>query len=83
MQTLTVELTGKNSLKALQMLEEKHLIRIFKEHDLNTFALPGNPVSIDDFREWVRNAENSPAVSLTEAKEIWEAKKTELQNLIR
>lgn len=35
MQTITIELTGKKSLKALQDLEHKHLIRIVKEADLH------------------------------------------------
>jgi len=40
MQTVTIELTDNNSLKALQDLEHKHLIRIVKEPD---------PIAISDF----------------------------------
>ena len=83
MQTLTIELTGNNSLKALQDLEHKHLIRIVNEPDLNSYSLSGEPISIEDFRKWVEYAENSPTVSLTEAKQRWSNQKKKIQKLIR
>lgn len=88
MQTLTIELTDNNSLKALQDLEHKHLIRILKESDpvavrLNSYALPGDEVSEEDFKKWVEYAEDSPTVSKTEAKQRWAAQKRKLQKLIR
>jgi len=82
MQTLKIELTDNNSLKALQELEHKHLIRIVKEPDLNSLSLPGEPISEDDFRKWVKYAENSPTVSLSEAKQRWATQKKKLQKLI-
>ena len=83
MQILTIELTNNNSLKALEELEHKRLIRIIKEPDLNSYALPGEPVSVEDFRRWVKYAEDSPTVSLSDAKKRWEIKKKNLQKLIR
>ena len=83
MQTLTIELTDNNSLKALQELEHKRLIRIIKEPDLNSYALPGEPVSVEDFKKWVEYAEDSPTVSLDEAKQRWATQKKKLQKLIR
>lgn len=83
MQILTIELTNNNSLKALEELEHKRLIRIIKEPDLNSYALPGEPVSVEDFRRWVKYAEDSPTVSLSDAKQRWEIKKKKLQKLIR
>ena len=83
MQTLTIELTDNNSLRALQDLENKHLIRIVKEPDLNSYALPGEPISEEDFKKWVEHAEDSPTVSLTEAKQRWATQKKKLQKLIR
>jgi len=83
MQTLRIELTGNNSLEALQELEHKHLIRIVKEPDLNSYALHGEAISEKDFRRWVEYAENSPTVSLTEAKQRWATQKRKLQKLIR
>ena len=83
MQTLTIELIGNNSLKALQELEHKHLIRIVNEPDFNSYSLSGEPISIEDFRKWVEYAENSPTVSLTEAKQRWSEQKKKLQKLIR
>ena len=83
MQTIKIELTNNSSLKALQDLEHKHLIRIVKEPDLNSYSLPGEPISEEDFKKWVEYAENSPTVSLTEAKQRWAIQKKKLQKLIR
>ena len=83
MQTLTIELTNNNSLKALQELEHKRLIRIIKEPDLNSFALSGLAISEEDFKKWVEYAEYSPTVSKTEAKQRWATQKKKLQKLIR
>ena len=82
MQTLTIELTDNNSLKALQDLEHKNLIRIVKEPGLNSYSLPGEPISVEDFRKWVEYTENSPTVSLKEAKQRWAGQKKKIQKLI-
>ena len=83
MHTITIELTNDNSLKALQDLEDKHLIRILQEPDINSYSLPGESISSEDFRKWVEYAENSPTVSLEEAKQRWKNQKKSLQKLIR
>lgn len=83
MQTVTIELTDNNSLKALQELEHKHLIRIVKEPDLNSYALSGEPISEQDFKKWVEYTEDSPTVSITEAKQRWATQRKKLQKLIR
>ena len=82
MQKITIELTNNNSLKALQDLEQKHLIRILNEPDINSYALPGEPISEEDFKKWVEYAEESPTVSLSEAKQRWATQKKKLQKLI-
>jgi hypothetical protein len=83
MRTITIELTGTNSLKALKELEEKRLIRIVKEPDLNSYALPGKSISKEDFKKWVEYNEDSPTVNITEAKQRWATQKEKLQKLIR
>jgi hypothetical protein len=83
MKTITIELTGNSSLKALQDLEHKHLIRILKEPDLSSYSLPGEPINSEDFRRWVEYAENSPTLSLTEAKLRWAEQTKKLQKLTR
>ncbi len=82
MKKLTIELTGNNSLKALQDLEHKHLIRIVKEPALNYYSLPGEEISEEDFKKWIEYAENSPTVSITEAKQQWATQKQKLLKLI-
>lgn len=83
MQTLRIELTGNNALKALKDLERKHLIRIIKEPGLNSYALPGEEISEEGFKQWVEYAEKAPTVSLTEATQQWATQKKKLQKLIR
>lgn len=83
MRTLTIELTGDNSLKALQDLEQKDLIRFVKEPESNLYSLPGEPISDEDFIQWIEFAESTPTVSLTEAKQQWANQKKKLQKLIR
>jgi len=81
MQTITIQLTGRNALKALKNLEEQHLIRILNEPDLNSFGLEGEPISDEDFIKWIEYVENSPLVSITEAKQRWATQKKKLQKL--
>ena len=83
MQTVTIELTDTNSIKALQELEHRHLIRIVKEPSLNSYALSGEPINEEDFKKWVEYIEDSPTVSIKEAKQRWATQKKKLQNLIR
>jgi hypothetical protein len=83
MQTLTIELTGNNSLKALKELEHKRLIRIVSKPDLNSYALPGEGITEDDFKKWVEYTEDSPTVTVAEAKQRWATQKKKLQKLIR
>ena len=51
MQKLIIELTGDDSLEALQELESKKLIRIIKEPDFMSFALPGEAFNENDFKK--------------------------------
>jgi hypothetical protein len=83
MQTITIELTGNASLKALKDLEHKNLIRILKEPDINSYSLPGKPISKEDFKSWIEYAESTPTVSLTEVKLRWAEQKKKLRKLIR
>lgn len=83
MQTVVIELTDNDSLKALQDLERKHLIRIVEEPTPANYSLPGEPISDEEFKSWVDYTESSPTVSLTEAKQRWEAQRKKLQKLIR
>jgi hypothetical protein len=83
MQVLTIELKGNNSLKALQELEKKDLIRIVNEPDLNSYVLPGENISDEDFVKWIEYSENSITLGLNESKARWEQQRKKLQKLIR
>ena len=75
MQTLTIAITNDSAIKTLHELEEKHFIKIVGEVKTGSTSVPGDPLSIDEFQQWVERAEAMPTVSLEEAKSIWSKKK--------
>lgn len=83
MEKVIIELTGNNSLKALQELEHRKLIRILRNPKRTSYALAGEPISENDFKNWVSYAETTPTLSLNEAKQQWSAQKKKLQDHIR
>jgi hypothetical protein len=83
MQTLTLEITHNKAIRALHNLEEKNFIKIINEPALDSPALPGESLSLQEFRNWIAAAENSPAVSLKEAKSEWVRKRKLLQRPAR
>ena len=83
MQTLTVQITDNNGLKAFHALEEKHFIRIVENSDLDSAALPGQAMSLKSFREWIGAAEDSPTLDLKEAKAKWANKRKRLLKLTK
>ena len=82
MRTITVEVKNNNGLKLLRDLELKHIIRIVND-PLDSYSLPGDTASIDEFKQWIADAENMPALTLQEAKTKWEQKKKQLEKLTR
>lgn len=84
MRTILVELRDKKAFEELHNLEARQLIRIITEKGpASSYAIPGDPVSVEDFRKWVTHAENTPTVSITQAKKQWQARKKKLRKLIR
>ncbi len=83
MQTLTVQITDNNGLKALHALEEKHFIRIVKNTDMDSPSLPGQAISLKSFRNWIGAAEDSPTIDLKDAKEKWANKRKQLLKLTK
>jgi len=84
MQTILVELRDKKAFEELHNLEAKQLIRIVTENEVpSSYTLPGDPLSVEEFRRWIEHAESTPTISLTQAKQQWEARKKKLRQLIR
>ncbi len=83
MQTLTVEITNSNALKALHALEEKQLINILDEFALNSPSIPGATLSLTTFKSWIANAEDASAVDIKQAKRKWANKRKQLTKLTR
>ncbi len=78
MQTLTVEITNDSALKVLQDLQERHFINILGTPDINSHVFPGEPLTTEEFREFVLNRENGANMSLKEADAKWAKKRKQL-----
>ncbi len=78
MQTLTLQITNNNALKTLHALEEKQFINILDEFAINSPSLPGKNISLNAFKNWIANAEDTPAVDIKEAKSKWASKRKQL-----
>ena len=83
MQTLTIQITNNNGLKAIHALENKHFIKIVENNDFDSPSLPGAALSVTAFRNWINDAENTPTIDLKEAKAKWVLKRKQLQKLTR
>jgi hypothetical protein len=78
MQTLTVEITNDNALKVLQDLQERHFINILAKPKLNSSLFPGEPLTTEEFREYIFSRENGASMSLKEANAKWAKKRKQL-----
>jgi hypothetical protein len=83
MHTITLQVNNKTALTALQDLETRHLISILENSDTDAHSLPGKPLSVSEFSNWIHQAEQSTTISLTQAKEKWAGKRKQLQKLSR
>jgi len=83
MQTLTVEIKNENALKVLQDLQEKHHIEIRSRLDLNSLIFPGKPMTADEFKAMIENAENSGSMTFNEAKSKWASQRKRLQKFAK
>ncbi len=81
MQTITVEITNNEALKLLQDLQKKDFIKILAKSDSNSPSLPGKPLSVEEFQNWVAQRENGLTVSLQQAKAVWTKQRSQLQRL--
>ena len=83
MQTVTVEITNNDALKVLRDLQEKHFIKILAKSDRRSLALPGEPLTPEEFKSMITEAENSGSISLEEAKASWARQRKELLKLAK
>jgi len=83
MQTITLQVTDKNALKTIQNLEDKHFIRIIDRLEVDSLALPGPPVNVAEFKNWIQEAEAGPTISFEHVKQQWASRKKLLQKHIK
>ncbi|MBZ0098804.1 MAG: hypothetical protein K8F30_06950 [Taibaiella sp.] len=78
METITLEINDKEALKKLHVLEEKRLITIIRQITVDSPDLKGEPMSIKAFKKWIHVAENTPSISLKDAKAKWAKKRSSI-----
>lgn len=83
MQTLTIQITDNSGLKAINTLEKKQFLKIVDRQEFNSPALPGRPLNLKEFKDWISEAEASVTISLKDAKVKWAGKRKQLQKLTR
>jgi len=54
-----------------------------KKSELLSPALNGNPLSNEEFVEWIANADAKPGIGLKEARNKWTKKREQLKQLIK
>jgi hypothetical protein len=82
MQTILIELLNSKAFEALHHLEKEDLIWILDE-DVTSYCLPGKSLNKEEFKAWVKYAENTPTLTLNEAKEKWEIRKKKFKKIIK
>ena len=46
-------------------------------------SLPGNPMGLKEFKNWIKQSEASSSISLAEAKNRWESQRKKLRQLTK
>jgi hypothetical protein len=76
LETLAFVKIEDNSIVNEPVAEYKKAQDIKKGYD--SYALPGPPISVEEFREHIAEAEKGPSISFDDWKKEWEAKKKDL-----
>lgn len=80
---LTLQVNSDDALKTIQKLEDKHLVEVLENSELDSPALPGKAMSLKAFRNWIAEAEKTSTISLTDAKKKWANKRKQLLHLTK
>jgi len=83
MQTLTLEITNINAMRAIKSLVSKKEIKIISNNEMHSPAFPGTPLSVSAMKQWIAGAETAPTISLKAAKSEWASRKKHLQRLVK
>ena len=83
MQTLTIQVHDRRAMKAIKTMEQKNAISIVEHSpEMDSPALPGKPLTLRAFKDWVASAEAAPSVSLKAAQSAWAKQRKQLQRLV-
>lgn len=62
---------------------EKQIIKVVDANKvIDFYALPGDPLCLKAFQDWIREAEKSDTISIIDAKKKWSRKRKQLEKLI-
>lgn len=83
MQTLNIEITNQDALQVLKDLQAKDFIKIRANYNLSSSIFPGEPFSLEEFKNFIFERENGKSISLIQAKTKWAKKKKQLLKSIK
>ncbi len=83
MHTITLQINNTSALKTIKSLETKHFVKVVDNSEIDSPALPGKRLSITEFRNWIKTAEQTPAVPFKQAQEKWANKRKQIQALTK
>lgn len=78
---MTIQVNSDEAFIALKAMAKKRQIKFLDDFDYDSPALPGNPMTLKQFRAWIAEAEKSPTISLEESNRRWAIKKKQLLKL--
>jgi hypothetical protein len=80
---IVIQVLTDAGLIAIKALHKKMQIKILDEIDLDSPALPGPPMSLKAFRDWIAIAEKASTMSLEEAEKRWDKETKQIRKLIK
>jgi hypothetical protein len=79
MQTISLQINNDSALKTWRGIEPRHVISILENSNVDSLSLPGPALNLNEFKSWIRNAEQTSTVFLNDVKEKWASKRKQLQ----
>lgn len=67
----------------MQRLEQKRFICILPESEIDSVAILGEPMSLNLYKNWIKNTEKEETVNLKKVEHKWIARRKKLQQLIK
>lgn len=81
MHTITLQKWNIRRIENDQSLETKHFVKVVDNSEIDSPASPGKRLSITEFRNWIKNAEQTPAVPFSKRRKNGQTKESKFGHL--